>query len=320
MNILGRSRFALALTALVFAACDHTGTYTCVRYAAEVGEACNSGVSCAGGAACVDGTCEVWRDHGEACDETAGTRCLSAYVCQAGVCAGRLGAEGAECVIDAVDACAPGLLCAYRGRSAPVCLPPVAEGERCRADAQCPAGRMCSRPGFCGAPPALDDWCSRERQCAEGLSCVDSVSGSVCGWAPRLEGDLCGDEGCPDDMHCVLEVVGGSFEQVCLIDLVEGMTCEIDSNGPRCGGGTYCDRRTTSCERIGGMGETCVSPGSGEGCEEGLACQPVLGESAARCLPPVPEGASCIDGEMCGANTLCDRSYAGRSWPAYGGL
>jgi len=289
---------ALLIASLTAAACGYQGTYTCVRFEAGLGEACDETLPCADGTSCVDGACVAGVDHGAACD--AARPCLEPYVCEAGACAGPRRRDGASCDPEVVDACGDGLACLGH-RYGHDCLAPVEEpGERCDADGQCPAGQACVR-ARCDALPERGAPCSASLGCADGLTCVEQgVSSRVCELPPRVERDLCGHEGCPDGLRCVPDARG----RTCRADAEIGDRC--DPPGGVCAEGSYCSRDTNRCEPIGKEGDACtLAWSSGAECVEGLACQP-HGDGH-RCTPPVGEGESCRDGQVCGEHTSCDR-------------
>ena len=133
--------------------------------------------------------------------------------------------------------------------------------------------------------------------------CNGNGFGQQCQPLPRGEGDACGAEGCPEGLSCLFVTYA---ERQCVTDLPEGAECMGDGNGePRCGAGMHCSLSTHRCERPAAMGEPCADETGA--CEDGLACQPDALDGAMRCLPPVGEGDSCLDGEVCGAGTYCDR-------------
>lgn len=287
---------ALLIALLAVPACGYQGTYTCVRFEAGVGELCDATLPCTDGTSCVEGTCVVGVDHGAACDATR--PCLEPYECEAGTCAGPRRNETESCDPEVVDACGDGLMCLGH-RYGHDCLAPVVErGERCVADGQCPAGQGCVR-ARCDVLPARGESCTWSLGCADGLTCVEEgVSSRVCELPPRAEGDLCGHEGCPDGLRCMPDARG----RACRAQAEIGDPCD----GAVCAEGSYCSRTTNVCEPVGDEGDACTLAWSdGAACVEGLACQP--DGDGHRCAPPVGEGESCRDGQVCGEHTSCDR-------------
>lgn len=315
-ELLMKSPACLALVALALGTfvlgCGEKGTYLCVQYEAQVGEACSVDMPCADDLSCIDAVCQAHGSHGDAC--SADLACLEPYVCDAGTCVGPRRPANTPCLPGTIDACVEGTAC-MRDELAPYCRRPVGEGEECVADGQCPEGLACvssdgARSGRCGEAPGLDEECTPSRGCALGLLCVDIASTQTrCVFPPLREMDACAvDADCPAAMHCVEASATGAAS--CLADLAEGDACSARRTGvAQCADGLFCNGSTSVCEHVGGEGEPC-HPAS-EACEDGLFCQPAIEGGTLFCLPSVAAGASCREGQACGAGAYCDEDRAG---------
>lgn len=217
----------------------------CVGGRALEGEWCPAGVegACAEGLGCSPegswsdrGTCIPQVGRGEECRHDVG--CAAGLYCVMGRC-GDAPTEGMPC--SRGRHCADGLICGIVPDSH--CLQaPVAEGDLCGRDEDCPGDLHCYREAgddhFRCHPRALEgERCSADGpDCAAGLYCHsrDRVCAPLrAPGGPCTAGELCeGDFVCqPND--------GASVGGTCLPRAAPGSSCR---NGEVCALGSFCDR------------------------------------------------------------------------------
>jgi hypothetical protein len=123
------------------------------------------------------------------------------------------------------------------------CRAPLAAGESCSRDEQCQRGLFCDNQGYaawvCAAPRADGEFCTVDKQCATG-SCVDYVCGG-----PRCAGlgAPCESSGECCEGYCETYRVYSLDYHTCLPQLSDGSYCNYDRE---CVSGRCLDSRCAS--------------------------------------------------------------------------
>ncbi len=272
----------------------------------------------------------------------AGTPCADSNVCNGSETCDGAGAcvAGTPLPVDdanpcTADSCSPD--------TGVVSHAPVAVGTSCADSNQCNGTETCDIAGACvaGTPPTVNDNnpCTLD-SCnpATGVIHTPTSSGSACG-----DADLCnGQEACNGAGLCVTFVPGPVINDgnpctndVCVPStgvvnhprLPTGSSC---SDGNVCNGAETCSS-TAVCRIVFPGG---APPPVGTSCSDGNACNgaelcatggicspgtPITTDdsnpcTADSCTPatgvvnhtPLPTGTSCLDGDVCNGNELCD--------------
>lgn len=305
---------AVALAALLGAACTFdfdAGDYT---YPGEAPTACRAAADCAGRAAVPCGTWVCGEDgrcaqqpaeDGSACED--GDPCTTGSACTGGACAGGAAScdDGLACT---VDECDPGTgECAHApddglcGGGGPCLVPrcdaargcillPRAEGESCDDGDACSEDDTCRQGGRCSGAP---------RDCDPGEPCrvgsCDPASGCVTEDAPDdtacVPADPCAVRGVCADGACV--GVGSTC------DCREDADCAAVQPEDRCLGTYVCV--DSFCRIDPQTVPQCPDPAPGA-CAESR-CDPGTGTCAD---VPLDEGAGCDDDDPCTTGDACD--------------
>lgn len=272
----------------------------------------------------------------------AGAPCADSNVCNGGETCDGAGAcvAGTTLPIDdgnpcTADSCSPD--------TGVVSHAPVAVGTSCADSNQCNGTETCNGAGACvaGTPPTVNDGnpCTLD-SCnpATGVIHTPTSSGSACG-----DADLCnGQEACNGAGLCVTFVPGPVINDgnpctndVCVPStgvvnhprLPTGSSC---SDGNVCNGAETCSS-TAVCRILFPGG---APPPVGTSCSDGNACNgaelcavggicspgtPITTDDANPCTTdsctpatgvvnhtPLPTGTSCLDGDVCNGDELCD--------------
>jgi hypothetical protein len=304
---------ALALGALLCAACTFDFDASRYTYPGETPTGCRTDADCAGRAAApcgswvcgAAGVCEPQTvADGTACD--AGDPCTAGATCTGGVCGGGGPAcdDGVACTTDVCDpltgACAhtpDDARCEEGGAClTPRCDPALGcillrredgaacdDRDACTIDDACREGRCAGAPRDCRAEaPCREDTCDSQRGCSD----EPAPDGTAC--PPP---DPCAERGACVAGAC--QAIGSVCE--CQSDA----DCEPFQSEDRCAGAYVClDRRCVidedtvpQCPGLlpGGCAESVCEPASGE-CVEGL----------------LPAGRGCDDGDPCTTEDVCD--------------
>lgn len=158
-------------------------------------------------------------------------------------------------------------------------------------DTQCP--HRCRGWQPLGAP------CDSTRnRCAPTNSCETDDAGVRLCRPGLIEGDACNDfYACGEGSICS----GGNCTRVYTH---VGEACAVRNGYPLCPSEYFCrsaDGGAGSCERKGGIGDTCVGPAS---CLPSLRCSSIL--ITGTCLPKAALGTPCVDYADCQDGLYCD--------------
>ncbi len=301
----------------------------------------NSEVACSSDGACLEvlvgpceaASCDVEAGHcglGRAAD---GGACGQGGACYHGVCYPSCGAGAAPCVAgqaclqprDELSICVPEHAIPCGGHAEcgslvtalchlPVCVSGVCAASVAPNGSDCAAGRTCWS-GACVGFGACDD----HHGCASGAACVAGVGGEACVATEALV--------CAGPSDCDALVERDCFEAICdpathrcgLLPVADGLACRSDGvclggacvpacvDSASCAPGTFC--RALAGGPGGGCAEVpCASAGDCAGLlVTTLPCESVTCNTLTnRCqLSPLPENASCDDGDLCNGVQRC---------------
>lgn len=200
---------------------------------------------------------------------------------------------GGDCY-DGYTECTEGVC---RGSSCPrTCQPRALLDDPCTADAECRSPLYCKLSPFmpsvgkCAAYGTNGSGCESDKECLEGLHCLNQTCrvlpspGSAC-----VEG-LCAESGFCD---------GVADAGVCVARKSEGASCTED----QCQPGLVCDPLRAVCVKVLlSSGDLCSLA---QVCPQGEVCVGVSANSAGSCASPQAENEHCESNLDCEAHLAC---------------
>lgn len=148
------------------------------------------------------------------------------------------------------DSCPPGLTCRYADDKITerLCLPPLAQGKKCRGKYDCQQRMICVIPNAgasittCQKTPRLEgQTCLKREDCTIGYGCIvtEGKNGFTCQPVPRNQAQRCSlPEDCRNELRCIKNVVKYSgIVGTCQPPLKKGQKCFFEND---CESGLYC--------------------------------------------------------------------------------
>lgn len=279
-----------------------TATFTCQRQATAgtVDAACETSSDCAPGLGCaLDGVCRAWCSLEAELGLLADAGSVVGVALEVGVCPeyseclafdpqGGLGLCGASCPVPEV----PGSECSLVPTTCG-----CSDDETCQVDIS--GKTQCAPPGEHTAM----EWCTRNSDCAAGLSCVGSLCRPICD-AELLP--------CADGSGCVQASSAENSPSTCLGHCDPVLPTLDDDEFTPCGTGAYCSPGLTGDEVLAASycarqsdtpakeGAACASDFQ---CKNGFGCDPETDTCQAWCR----ETEDCAAGKTCDLNVSPSR-------------
>ena len=202
-------------------------------------------------------------------------------------------ALGGDCY-DGFTECTEGVC---RGSSCPrTCQPRALLDDPCTSDAECKTPLYCKRSPFmpatgkCAAFGTNGTACENDKECLEGLHCLNQTCRAL-----PAPGTPCAEGLCAETGYC--DGVGDAG--ICITRKSEGATCTEE----QCASGLVCDPIRAVCVRVQlSSGDLCSLA---QVCPQGQVCVGASANSAGTCLAPKMENEHCETSLDCESHLAC---------------